>query len=145
MKKDVSQTAFACKKVKAVYLVDADEKDLMRSKRIFEMLDLAEEVFTFNSANEALQSMNKPGLVPEIMIVSEQMSDTDIKGFMQRYQNLPAWLTNACTVYQLLPPISIETDSDTNFNHELLRSTMHKPFCAQQLNGKTGSIDEFLN
>ncbi|MEW6470366.1 MAG: hypothetical protein AB1458_15735 [Bacteroidota bacterium] len=119
------------KRYKEVFLVHACEQELMRNKRIFEMLDLAERVHTFSSAEEALYSLLQPGRVPDMLIAGSAMEDESIAGFMRRYENLPEWVTRQCKVYLLLPPLD-ELEA-WDYHHRLLQKTLHQPFCAYEL------------
>ena len=130
------------KKYKSIFLLDCSEQELLQNKRLLEMLDLAEEVHLFDSANEALLHLVQPGQVPDILITGPSMQDTDIKNFMRAYENLPAWVTGHCKVCLLLEPVEMEEEN--NFHHPLLHKTMHRPLCVHELMDEGGEYMQVL-
>src|SRR5687767_12538899 len=119
------------KRFNRIFLLDCSEQELMQNKRVFEMLDLAEEVLTFDKADEALQHLLQPGQVPDLVIAGSKMQDSDIRHFMRSYETLPEWVTGSCRICLLLEPV--EQEEGEQFYHPLLYRTMHRPLCPFEL------------
>lgn len=95
--------------VRKVVLIDDSEIDLFIQKRFLEVYHFSDDLIMYNSANEALTSLQTTEIPPDVIFLDLNMPDADGFTFLKNFKNLPPSIVKKSKIVVLT---SSESDVD---------------------------------
>jgi two-component system, NarL family, nitrate/nitrite response regulator NarL len=97
--------------VSKAVLIDDSDIDLFIQKRFLEVYHFSDELVMYNSAQEALSSLKKSDVAPDVIFLDLNMPDADGFTFLKNFKTLPPNVTKKSKIVVL-------TSSESNIDRD---------------------------